>query len=165
MTTLQDTIPLPLRSAMEARDLAAAVEAFAPNAVLHSPITGKLRFEGRGQIAALLRVVLDVFDEFSYTDEFRSAQGAILIAKAKLGSTEVELVDHIRLGPDGKIIEMTVFFRPMPAIAVALRSLGVGLARRKSRTRAALVSALSGPLVFLTRAGDGIGVRLIRPTL
>jgi len=60
---------------------------------------------------------------------------------------------------------MTVFFRPLPATAVALRLIGAGLSRRKSPIRAAVVATLARPLGFMTRAGDGIGVRLVRPTL
>jgi len=71
----------------------------------------------------------------------------------------------MRLGPDGKIEEFTVFFRPLPATAAALRLIGAGLGRRKSPARAAIISALARPLAFMTRTGDGIGVRLVRSTL
>jgi hypothetical protein len=75
------------------------------------------------------------------------------------------MVDHVRLDESGKIRELTVFFRPMPAIAVAIRLLGTGLGRRKSRVRAELISLLTRPLGFMTRVGDRIGVWLVRPTL
>ena len=65
----------------------------------------------------------------------------------------------------GKIRELTVFFRPMPAIAVAARALGEGLGRRKSNARARLISLLVSPLILLTRVGDRIATRLVRPTL
>jgi hypothetical protein len=42
---------------------------------------------------------------------------------------------------------------------------GARVGRRKSVTRAAPVSALASPLAFMTRVGDGIGVRLIRSAL
>ena len=60
---------------------------------------------------------------------------------------------------------MTVFFRPLPAAAVALRLIGVGLVRPGRPARAALLSALARPLAFATGMGDAIGVRLIRPVL
>ena len=56
MSTLAGTpTKLPLRSAMEARDLGAAVDAFAPDAVVRSPLTDKLTFNGHEQIGALER--------------------------------------------------------------------------------------------------------------
>jgi hypothetical protein len=150
---------------MEARDLDAVVDAFAPDAVLRSPFTAKLAFTGREQIRAVTRVILDVFRDFHYTEELRGENVAFLVARARVDGQDIEIVDHMRLGPDGKIEEFTVFFRPLPATAAALRRIGAGLGRGKSPARAAVISALARPLAFMTRTGDGIGVRLIRASL
>jgi hypothetical protein len=61
--------------------------------------------------------------------------------------------------------ELTVFMRPLPAATAALRLIGAGFGRRKSWARAMLIFALVSPLAFMTRAGDDIGVRLIRSAL
>jgi SnoaL-like domain len=156
---------LSLRKAMEARDPVAVMEAFTPNAVLRSPLTEKLAFEGREQIGAITRIILDVFEDFHYTTEVRSGDTAFLVARARVDGQNIEMVDHLRLDPDGKVRELTVFFRPLPAAAVALRLLGAGLGRRKGPLRAATISALTRPLGLLIRAGDGIGVRLVRGSL
>jgi hypothetical protein len=87
-------------------------------------------------------------------------------AKAfELAETGIEMADHLRFSPDGKIRELTVFFRPLPAATAALSLIAAGLGRRKSPVRAAVMSALTRPLAYLTRAGDGIGVRLVRSCL
>ena len=158
-------VRLPLRAAMEARDLDAAVDSFAPDAVLRSPFTAGLAFTGREQIRAVIAVILDAFSDLRYTDEVRSENAAVLVSSARVGGQDIEMVDHMRLRPDGRIGEFTVFFRPLPAAAVALRVIGAGLGRRKSPARAALISALARPLGFMTRVGDGIGVRLVRSSL
>jgi SnoaL-like domain len=166
MSTLDERpAKLPLRAAMEARDLAAVMDAFAPEAIFHSPFTEKLTFRGRDEIGALSQIVLEVFEDFRYTDELRGENAAFLVARGRVDGQEIEMVDHIRLGPDGKIRELTVFFRPLPATAIALRLLGAGLGRRRSPIRAAIISGLTRPLGFMTRVGDGIGVRLVRPAL
>jgi ketosteroid isomerase-like protein len=166
VSTLTDRpIKLTLRTAMEARDLAAAQDAFTPDAVVRSPLTGRLTFNGREQIGAILQVILDVFDDLHYTDELHSDDGAVLVASARLGGTDIEMVDHMQLDENGKIRELTVFFRPLPAIAVAMRLIGAGLGRRKSRARAGVISALTRPLGLMTALGDRIGVWLVRPTL
>ena len=164
-TVEQAASTLALRSAMEARDLDAVLDAFTPNAVLRSPLTSKLAFQGREQIGAVTRVVLDVFEDLRYTDEVRSGRSGFLVATARVGGQEIEIVDHLRLDEQGRVEEMTVFFRPLPATAVALRLIGVGLARRRSGVRAAIIAVLARPLEFFTRTGDGVGVRLIRPPL
>lgn len=158
-------VMLPLRAAMEARDVSAVVDCFAPDAVFRSPFTANLVFTGREQIRALTSVVLEALDDLHYTDEVRGENSAFLAARARVGGQDIELTDHLQLRPDGKIQEFTVFFRPLPATAVALRLIGAGLGRRKSPARAAVISALARPLAVLTRAGDGIGVRLIRSAL
>jgi len=156
---------LPLRAGVEARDLAAVVNAFASDAVVHSPITGILTFTGHEQIGAVFGVILDVFKDIRYTDELRGAGSAVLVASAQVDGTDIQLVDHMRLDESGKISELTVFFRPMPAIAVSARAIGEGLGVRRSRSRARVISALVRPLIPLTRVGDRIGARLIGPTL
>jgi len=150
---------------MEAKDLDAVLDSFAPDAILHSPLTSKLAFTGRDQIGAVTAVIFEVFRDLRYTEEVRRDDSAFLISRALVGDQEIEIADHLRLGPDGKITELTVFFRPLPATTAAMRLIAAGLGRRKSPARAALLSGLTRPLAFLTRSGDGIGVRLVRSTL
>jgi hypothetical protein len=150
---------------MERNDLDGAVDAFAADAILRSPLTEQLVFEGHEQIRAITGVVLAALEDLRYTSEVRAQETAILVSRARVGGQDIEIIDHIRLEPDGKIGELTVFFRPLPAAAVALRVLGAGLGRRRGVLRGVLISTLSSPLALLARAGDRIGARLVRPTL
>ena len=156
---------LPLRAAMEARDVAAVIDAFAPDAVLRSPLTARLTFTGHEQIGALAQVLVEVLDDLRYTDEASDGTTGFLAWCARIGGQEIEGVDLLRLTPDGKVRELTVFFRPLPAAALALRLIAAGLVRRKSPARAAVVSNLTRPVAAMTRAGDPIGVRLVRSAL
>ncbi len=155
----------PLATAMMARDIAAVRDAFSPDAIFHSPLTEALAFQGRDQIGLLTSVLFEVFEDFRYTGEVISGDVGFLVARARIGGEAIEMVDHFRLGPDRRIEEMTVFFRPLPAAAAALRAIGAGLGRRKSRVRGAMMSALTAPLAVMTRVGDKIGVGLIRASL
>jgi hypothetical protein len=154
-----------LRSAMEARDLAGVLDAFAPDAILRSPLTSRLAFQGREQISAVMEVILEIFEDLHYTDELQGADSAVLVAQANVGGSELEMVDHLRFNAGGKISELTVFFRPLPATAVAMRLIGSGLGRRKSKARAQAISLLTQPLGLMTEIGDRAGVRLVGPTL
>lgn len=156
---------LPLRAAMEARDVAAVVDAFAPDAVFRSPLTTRLAFVGHEQIGALVQVLVEVFDDLRYTDEACHGTTGFLAWRARMGGEPIEGTDLMQFGPDGKIQEITVFFRPLPAAALALRLIGAGLVRRKSPARAVVVSGLARPLAIMSRAGDPIGVRLVRSAL
>lgn len=154
-----------LAVAMQARDIAAVREAFAPDAIFHSPLTEALVFRGREQIGLLTSVLLEVFEEFRYTGEVLSGDVGFLTARARIGGAEIEIIDHFRLGPDHRIVEITIFFRPLPAAAAALRAIGAGLGRRKSRARGAAISGLTFPLAMMTRISDKVGAGLIRASL
>jgi hypothetical protein len=147
---------------MEARDVAAVVDAFAPDAVFRSPLTTRLVFTGHEQIGALVPVLFEVLKDLRYTDQAGDGSTGFLAWRARIEDQQIEGVDLLQFGPDGKIKEFTVFFRPLPAAALALRLIGAGLVRRKSPARAVVVSNLARPLAIMTRAGDPIGVRLIR---
>jgi ketosteroid isomerase-like protein len=165
MPSLNDApAKLPVRSAMEAGDADAALAAFAPDAVVRSPFTSRVTFSGHEQIRAVLEVAIAAFGELHYIDELRDGDRAVLVASARVGGRELQFVDHMLLDDQGKIREFTVFFRPLPATTAALRVFGTGLARPRGAARAALVSALARPLAFMAAAGDGVGVRLVRPT-
>ena len=58
-----------------------------------------------------------------------------------------------------------MFFRPFPAIAVAMRLIATGLGARKGKGTALAMSALTQPLGPLTAIGDRIGAALVKSTL
>lgn len=151
---------------MEAREVDAVVAAFAPDAILRSPNTGRLPIQGAKQIGAVYSVMFKVFPDLRFTDELHGDGTVVLIAKATVDGTEIEVADHLRLDEQGRVTELTVFFRPLPALAVATRAMGAELARRDSPMRGRIVHLLASPLVAQTRTidrfsgrmvGDGIG--------
>jgi ketosteroid isomerase-like protein len=152
---------LPLRAAMEARDRAAAVEAFAEDAVVRSPFTDNLTFTGHEQLDALIAVILDVLEDLTYTDELHADNAAVLVGHASVDGLRLQFSDHLTLR-DGLISEMTVFFRPLPATTAAMRRFGEGLGQQRSRFRGRMINAIATPLALMARTGDRAGVRLLR---
>jgi hypothetical protein len=109
---------------VEARDLDRMLSAFAEDAVLHSPITFK-PFEGRAAIGQLLAVLLEVFQEFRYTDELTSPDGTkALIFRTRVGDRDAEGVDLIRFDDTGLIRDFTVMIRPRSAVEALLHAVG-----------------------------------------
>ncbi|HWD54874.1 MAG TPA: nuclear transport factor 2 family protein [Acidimicrobiales bacterium] len=156
---------LAIRKAMEAHDVEAVVDCFAPNAIVYSPFTARTSFRGPEQIRLLTSVVLEVADGFRYTSEVRGDDEAYLRSAARVDGHDIEFVDHLRFGPEGLIEELTLFARPLPAAAVGLRVIGAALGRNKSATRGAVISVLATPLGLMTRVGDGVGMALVRPAV
>jgi hypothetical protein len=115
------------RAAIEARDHAGMVAAFAPDAVLRSPVSFK-PFEGREAISTLLAILLETFEDFHYTDEFEGDGKAALIFRARVGDREVEGLDLFRFDAEGAIAELTVMVRPMSAVIALAEAVGPKLA-------------------------------------
>ena len=109
------------RRGVESRDVAVMMEAFADGAVLHSPITFR-PFEGKEAIARLLGILMQVFQDFRYTDELTAEDGTkALIFRTRVGDRDVEGLDLIRFDEAGLIRDFTVMVRPRSAVEALLR--------------------------------------------
>lgn len=109
------------RRGVESKDVRVMMEAFADGAVLHSPITFK-PFEGKEAIARLLGILMQVFQDFRYTDELTAEDGTkALIFRTRVGDRDVEGLDLIRFDDAGLIRDFTVMVRPRSAVEALLR--------------------------------------------
>lgn len=90
-------------------------EALREDVVLHSPILFR-GFEGRDAVLFVLSHVIEVFEDFEYTDEVADDGTVVLRFKANVGDYELEGIDFLELDADGKVAELTVFMRPMSAL-------------------------------------------------
>jgi limonene-1,2-epoxide hydrolase len=110
----------PFRSAIEARDLDAAVALLREDVVFHSPVVFT-PYHGREALRRLLEAVLAVFEDFRYMREIGAAgaRDHALVFEARVGDKQIEGCDFIQLDEDGAISTFTVMVRPMSG-AVAL---------------------------------------------
>jgi hypothetical protein len=114
----------PFRAAVEARDVDAALATLADDVVFHSPAVFH-PYEGRETVGALLRLVLETFEDFRYTDELANPDGThALIFRARVGEREVEGLDLLRGAADGRIADFTVMIRPLSGLVALAQALG-----------------------------------------
>jgi hypothetical protein len=119
------------RKAVEAHSIDDMIAPFAEDAVLHSPITHK-PFEGRAAIRQLLGILIEVFQDFRYTDDLESPDGTrALVFRARVGDRELEGIDLIRFDAAGRICDFTVFIRPRSAIEALLAEVAPRLMRAR----------------------------------
>jgi hypothetical protein len=120
------------RRAVEAHDLERMMALFAEDAVLHSPITFQ-PFEGRAAIRELLGIILEVFQDFHYTDELVAPDGTrALVFRARVGDRDCEGLDLIRFDASGAIRDLTVLVRPRSALEALLGEVAPRLASARS---------------------------------
>jgi SnoaL-like protein len=118
------------RKAVEALNLDDMMAPFAEDAVLHSPITHK-PFEGRAAIRQILGILLEVFQDFRYTDELDADGVKALLFRARAGERDLEGIDLIRFDAAGRIVDLTVFIRPRSAIEALLAEVAPRLMRAR----------------------------------
>jgi hypothetical protein len=116
------------RSAVEARDLAAMEAALHPDVVFRSPVVHK-PYEGREPTMHLLGHIVEVLEDFRYTDELRGEGTHALIFQARVGDRELEGLDHLTVGRDGLVTQLVVMLRPLSGLAAAAQAMGERLER------------------------------------
>ncbi|HEX3434534.1 MAG TPA: nuclear transport factor 2 family protein [Solirubrobacteraceae bacterium] len=121
------------RAAVERKDLPAVGELLAEDIVFHSPVTFH-PFLGRETVTALLSEVIQVFEDFRFTDELAMDGAHALIFRANVAGSdrEIEGIDLLRFDEQGLIADFTVMLRPMSALvpfaqAMAERAQAAGL--------------------------------------
>jgi hypothetical protein len=103
------------RAAAEAKDFSAIDQLFAEQVVFRSPVVYK-PYEGRDAVAMLLGAVVQVFEDFRYTDQVETGGAAALAFSARVGERELDGVDYLHFDSEGRVDRMAVFVRPMSGV-------------------------------------------------
>lgn len=104
----------PFVAAIENADDSAYFDLLAPEAVLHSPVLHS-PFVGRDTVAPLLTMLRACFSDVRYTDHLSADRTLGLVFKATISGRDAEGVQLLRLDDEGKIVDLTVFLRPIRA--------------------------------------------------
>lgn len=121
-------MPHPFRTAIEARDLDAAVALLREDVVFRSPAVFK-PYHGRDAMRRILEAVMAVFEDFHYVREIGAADARdhALVFEARVGDKQIEGCDFIQLDEDGAISAFTVMVRPMSAMLALAEAMKVQL--------------------------------------
>ena len=103
------------RAAAEGKDFSAMEDLFAEDVVFRSPVVFK-PYEGRQAVAMLLGAVVQVFEDFRYTDQTETGDAAALAFSARVGDRELDGIDFLNFDSEGRISRMAVFVRPMSGV-------------------------------------------------
>jgi hypothetical protein len=103
------------RQAAEAKDFSAIDELFAEEVVFRSPVV-YTPYEGRDAVAMLLGAVVQVFEDFRYTDQVETGDAAALAFSARVGERELDGIDFLHFDSEGRVDRMAVYVRPMSGV-------------------------------------------------
>lgn len=151
-----------LRAAGERGDADAVAELLAPDVVFHSPMTSRIRFEGKDEVAALHRDIFAVLEDLNTTEPLARGDTRSFSFHARVRGVELEAINQVRFNDRGQIMEITVFVRPLAGLATLFAVLPPRVsARRRGRWRGAAVAFLAWPLAFALRTADRLTPRFL----
>jgi hypothetical protein len=153
------------RIALEEGDAAAAAECLADDVAVISPLTDRFRFHGPDQAHAMLAAAFEIITDIRVHTVAGDDTGAYAVFyRGRCGAMEVEEAQLVRLDISGRVVELTLFGRPLPALTAVMTRIGPALARSDGRHGLArLLAAATRPLAALTRYGDRTVVPLADP--
>lgn len=126
------------REAVEAGDIDAVEALLADDVVFHSPVAFK-PYPGKPITAAILRAVIEVFEDFHYVREIGSpgASEHALVFEATVDDLAVTGCDFLRYDDAGRIVELMVMVRPLRAAEALAARMGERFEQIKAEALAA----------------------------
>jgi hypothetical protein len=124
---------------MRRKDLEAMLPHMADDMVLKTPLVAEL-FKGKAAIRPVVTALMGVVDKFHFREIMQGPQHVSVFFGLTVGSVELDGMDYIRLNEAGLVQEMTVLWRPLPAVVAVLN----GLNRAGSQPVLELVPASGG---------------------
>ena len=108
--------------AMQRKDLEAMLTHMTDDVVLKTPLVAE-PFRGKAALRPVVEALLAVVDAFAFHEVMQGPQHVSSFFRVTVGSVEVDGMDYWRLNDAGLIQEMTVLWRPLPAVAAVQNKL------------------------------------------
>lgn len=109
-------------AAMQRKNLDAMFTHMADDVVLRTPLVAE-PFQGKAAIRPVLEALFRVVDAFELIEMMQGPEHASQFFRVTVGSDQLEAMDYWRLNDAGLIQEMTVLWRPLPAVAAVQNKL------------------------------------------
>jgi hypothetical protein len=151
-----------LRSAGEDGDAEAVAPLLAPDVVLHSPMSATKVFSGREAVTALHHDIFAVLDDLVTSAPLVRGDTGAFSFRARVRGVEIEAMNQVRVDEAGRILDYTVFVRPLPGLATLFATLPPRVAtRRHGRAAGILVAAVGRPIALVHGTVDRLAPRLL----
>ena len=132
------------RTASEAGDIDALMEALAPDVEVVSPISGHLVFRGHDDVRILLAAVYGTLRDVRWTDTVGEGGRRIALGDARIGPVRMTDAMVFDLAADGRIRRIGPHLRPWLALTLFAAALGPQIARHPGVVRRSIAARASG---------------------
>ncbi len=150
------------REAVEAHDIDSVAAVLTEDASFRSPITTRIRFEGRERVVELMTEVIAVLESMQVLLDIRHERLQILEIESRLAGYDMHLVQFVEHDEQDRVRRVTLFMRPLPGVANLAAHLGPRLVRRRwGPVAAAIVAPLLHLTALLLRLSDRLSPRFV----
>ncbi|MEU4809290.1 nuclear transport factor 2 family protein [Nocardia fluminea] len=125
------------RHATTDNDIPALLDTLTDDAELISPVSGRLVFRGRTDLAPLLTLVYRAVSDLRWTDTLGTGDTRVLLGEARFGPFRMTETMVLDLAADGRIRRMRPHLRPWLALTAVALWLGPNLLRYPGAVRRA----------------------------
>lgn len=101
--------------AMRAKDLDAMLSHMSDDMVLRTPLHAE-PFRGKAAIRPVVEALLRVVDRFTFREILHGPDHVAVFFSLAVGDLALDGMDYVRLAPSGLLQELTVLWRPLPAV-------------------------------------------------
>ena len=150
----------PYATVWRTRDLEGWGAALTTDVILDSPLL-QASFRGRDTTLDLFAALFQSLDNFEITEHIAADRSHAFVWAATVGGRSFTGVDHVIHDADGQISRISVFIRPLTGLGTFAAALGPALAKRRSRVRGAISTAITPALRLMFAAIDWVATRLI----
>ncbi len=110
--------------AMQRKDLEAMLTHMTDDIILKTPLVAE-PFNGKTAIRPVVEALLGVVDKFEFREMMQGPQHVSQYFGVTVGLDELDGMDYWLLNEAGLIQEMTVLWRPLPAVVAVQNKLGL----------------------------------------
>ncbi|MBV8885407.1 MAG: nuclear transport factor 2 family protein [Chroococcidiopsidaceae cyanobacterium CP_BM_RX_35] len=101
--------------AMQRKDLEVMLTHMADDVILNTPLVAE-PFQGKAAIRPVVEALLSIVDKFDFLEMMQGPQHVSEFFRVTVGGYSLDGVDYWLLNEAGLIQEMTVLWRPLPAV-------------------------------------------------
>jgi hypothetical protein len=108
--------------AMQRKDLEAMLAHMADDVILNTPLVAE-PFKGKAAIRPVVTALLGVVDKFEFREMMQGPRHVSEFFRVTVGADELDGMDYWLINDAGLIEEMTVLWRPLPAVLAVQKKL------------------------------------------